>query len=166
MSAPAADKILRSRRWLLLASLAVTSVDLVFFILAPSFGYPLEYPQNLRVMQLVLPVTLGYLGAMTHFVFQRHSPRVTLSAQVLPFVDLLVRGPIAIFALATTAAIVAFGWSNRAAAPPGRGMSVDALSLTITASLGLLTVTTNAIVAYLFQAPAPVPVRDGAERTG
>jgi hypothetical protein len=145
------EKITQARRWLIIASLLTTAANLLFFILAPSFGYPLDYPQNLRVMQLGLPVVLGYLGSMTTFFFQPPQ-KVSISPQALPFLNLMVKGPVIIFALASTAAIVAFGYANRISAPPGLGMSVDILSLTITACLGLLTVTTNAMVAFLFNA--------------
>jgi hypothetical protein len=32
-------------------------------------GFPLTYPKNLELLQIVSPVFLGYLGAATHFIF-------------------------------------------------------------------------------------------------
>jgi hypothetical protein len=149
-------KIDRSRRWLLTASLTATGANLLFFILAPALGYPLEFHQSLRMMQILLPVVLGYLGSMAAFLFQ--TPRhVRLHPRALPLLEPLVRGPLIIFGVASVSAIFAFGYTNRAAAEPGTGMSVDTLSGTITISLGILTVTTNAIVAYLFGALSHSP---------
>lgn len=146
-------RITAARKWLILASLAVTGADLLFFILAPSLGYPLMYPDNTRIMQIVLPVALGYLGSMTAFLFQ-NPQRLRVNPQALPFLEFLVKGPVVIFAVATIAAVVAFGYGNRQSAPIGTGMSVDTLSLTISAALGLLMVTTNALVSFLFNASA------------
>ncbi|WP_437805131.1 hypothetical protein [Sorangium sp. So ce1078] len=145
-------KVTAARRWLIVMSLSVTAANLLFFIMAPSLGYPMEYPENVRIMQLLMPVVLGYLGAMTSFLFQAPR-RVRIDPQALPFLDLLVKGPVIIFTVATTAAIVAFGYSNRRFAPSGTTrMTLDTLSITITACLALLTVTTNAVVSYLFNA--------------
>lgn len=146
------DRVTAARQWLVCASLAVTMADLAFFILAPVFGYPLEYPQNLRVMQIVLPVTLGYLGSMTHFLFQTRAKSVRISAHAMPFLEILVKGPVVIFAVVSAAAIVAFGYANRRSALPGTGLSIDHLSLALTAALSLLTVCTNGVVAFLFHA--------------
>jgi hypothetical protein len=85
---------------------------------------------------------------MTAFLFQPPT-RTSINR---PFLSLLAKGPVILFGIATSCAIIAFGYTNRVSAAPGTGMSVDALSLTITACLGLLTVTTNAIVAFLFNA--------------
>jgi hypothetical protein len=129
-----ADTVLHVRKWLIVASLSVTGVDLLFFILAPALGYPLEYPQNLRLMQIVLPVVLGYLGTMTAFLFQAPT-RTSVNPDALPFLTLLAKGPVILFGVATTAAIGAFGYMNRASAAPGTGMSVDTLSMTVTTCL-------------------------------
>ena len=64
--------------------------------------------------------------------------------------ELLVKGPVIVFCLMLVTVVVAFGYSNRLSAPPGDGMNVDLLSNTVTAALGLLAVTTNVIIAYLF----------------
>jgi hypothetical protein len=79
-------------------------------------------------------------------------------SQALPFLDLLVKGPIIIFILATAAAIVAFGYANSRSRPTGvTPMTLDELSTIITACLGVLTVTTNAVVSYLFNASGGEP---------
>ena len=66
--------------------------------------------------------------------------------------------------------LVAFGYSNRVAASPGDGMSAEQLSAGVTTAMGLLAVTTNVIVAYLFAAekkatrPRPPEKTDKTEK--
>lgn len=137
----------QARKWLIVSSLVITGLNFVFFILSPTLGYPINIDQAISIMKIVLPVFLGYLGNATQFVF---TPAKTPVHANLEYLNLIVIGPIVIFGLATIAAIIAFGYSNRLAAPPGSGMSVDTLSGIITAALGLLAVTTNVVVSYLF----------------
>jgi hypothetical protein len=139
----------QARKWLIVASLAMTVVAFCFFMVAPVLGYPLRYSQAQTVLQIVLPVFLGYLGAATQFVFQK-SPAPDEVVAARPLMGLLVKGPIAVSALMIVAVVVAFGYSNRAAATPGEGLAVEQLSAAVTAAMGLLAATTNSIVAYLF----------------
>jgi hypothetical protein len=139
----------QTRKWLIVASLAMAALSFCFFTLAPVVGYPLRYSQAQSVLQIVLPVFLGYLGAASQFVFQR-SPPPDDAVGTHPLTGLLVKGPMAVFSLMMVVLIVAFGYSNRMAAPPGDGMSAEQLSAGVTAAMGLLAVTTNVIVAYLF----------------
>lgn len=145
--------VYEARKWLVIASLCVAAVSFTFFILAPVFGYPLRYSQAVTLLQIVFPVFLGYLGAATQFVFQKTPPATKVAAR--PMMGLLVKGPIVVFSIMVTGAVIAFGYSNRATAPLGDGMSVEVLSTTTTAALGLLTVTTNVVVAYLFSIEEP-----------
>jgi hypothetical protein len=139
----------QARKWLIVASLAMAALAFGFFILAPVLGYPLRYSQAQSLLQIVLPVSLGYLGAATQFVFQKEPPPEE-GVSPPPMMELLIKGPIAVFGLMMVVAIVAFGYSNRVAAPPGEGMNVEQLSAIVTAAMGLLAVTTNLIVSYLF----------------
>jgi hypothetical protein len=54
-------------------------------------GFPLTYPKNLELLQIVSPVFLGYLGAATHFIFIAPPPKVRVKNEFLGF---LVIGPI------------------------------------------------------------------------
>lgn len=142
-----------ARRWLIKASLTITGLYFVFFFTAPAMGYPLTFEQSIRILEIVLPVFLGYLGNGTYFLFKTHEPNIKRTLKGSPeLFRLLVIGPILVFAAASIAAIIAFGLSNRASAPPGSGMNVDLLAGAMSASLGLLAVTTNIIVSYLFSA--------------
>jgi len=139
-----------ARKWLIAASLAITGLQMVFFLIAPSFNFPLTYPGNLNILQIISPVFLGYLGSASHFIFRSQSTIVLVENQYL---GLLVKGPLLIYFFVVTGAIVAFGYSNRYGAPMGSGMSVDNLSTALSLALGLLAVTTGVISSYLFAAP-------------
>ncbi len=140
-----------SRKWLVTASLGVIGFQFVFFLLAPALGYPLTYAQALRPMEIVLPVFLGYVGAATVSLFLgRNGSRPGQSPESRSHFSMLVRGPVVVFSLISCAALIAFGFSNRVGAPPGSGMSLDFLTRMISLSLGLLAVTTSAIVTYIF----------------
>lgn len=144
----------QARIWIILASLAITCALMLFFFVAPTVGYPLESKQALQLLELVLPLFLGYLGAASHFLFRsdrgtrpRHMRRQQLA--------LLVRGPVLVFAFVVVGLLFAFGWSNRSAAAAGVGMSYDTLSGSLSAALGLLAATTSVMVSYLFSIAGP-----------
>ena len=139
-----------ARKWLILSSLIITGVQIIFLFSAPAFNFPLNYPKNLDLLQIISPVFLGYLGSASHFIFQNPAPPVPVQNQ---FLGLLVKGPIAIYAIAIIAAFASFGYSNRVGAPIGSGMSVDNLATALSAALGILAVTTGVITSYLFVAP-------------
>lgn len=139
-----------ARRWLVFASLLVTGVTFVFFLVAPAVGYPLTWEQSIRVFEIVIPVFLGYLGTATHFLFHTGGEQQLVRINSSGLLSLIVRGPLIVFVVVGVAIVFAFGYANRAAATPGEGMSVDALSYSFTALMGLLAVTTNVAVSYLF----------------
>jgi hypothetical protein len=146
-----------ARKWLIKWSLAATVGTFVFFMIAPAAGYPLKYNQAINILEIVFPVFIGYIGSATQFVFRRRQGDAALNPAVAPFIDLLVKGPVIGFTLMIAAAITAFGYSNRLTAPPGEGMGVDTLATVVTLALGLLTVSTNAIVGYLFSVETEQP---------
>lgn len=142
-----------ARRSLITSSLVASGTVFVFFLIAPLLGFPLRWDQSMRIFEIVLPVFLAYLGTAVHFVF-RHLGGVQnagiQSRATDPYLNLLIRGPLAVFALASVALVTAFWISNRPNAPAGMGMSVDLLAAGFAAALGILTVTTNVAVSYLF----------------
>lgn len=137
----------KARKWIVLASLIATGAQAVFLIVAPVAGYPLEYPKNLSLLQIVMPVMLGYLGSAAHFIFIAPPPAVQANNDLL---GLMVKGPIVIYCLVIIAAFAAFGYSNRQGVAIGSGMSVDSLNNAVSMSLGVLAATTGVIVSYLF----------------
>ena len=142
----------QARQWLIFASILITGVQLTFFLTAPAIGYPLTYPKNITILQMTAPVFFGYLGAASHFVFANPAPSVAAPNQLLA---ILVRGPIVVYSLVVAAVTGAFGYSNRAGASIGDGMSVDDLANSLSIALGLLAASTSVITSYLFVAKAP-----------
>jgi hypothetical protein len=141
--------IVAIQTWLIQVSLVMTGTVFVFLVAAPAVGYPLEYAQAFRIMQILLPVFVGYLGSAATYLLNksRSAQKVgALSSQLV----LVIRGPIYVFALGLVSSFAAFGYTNRASAAPGVGMSVDALTTAIAALLALLSATTGAAVSYLF----------------
>lgn len=140
-----------ARKWLLSASLSMTAGVFVFFLIAPAAGYPLTFAQARGFLEIIIPVFLGYLGSGSHFIFsnrsRRASPKIDLSGELAA---LMIRGPVIVFAVICICAIAVFGFSNRIQAPVGSGMSIDTLAGFLSAALGLLAVTTNVAIAYLF----------------
>lgn len=141
----------QARRWIILASLIITGIQMVFLLLSPAI-LPLEYPENLDLLQIITPVFLGYLGSSAHFVFMNPPPAVAVNNQFLP---LLVKGPIIIYASAMVAAFGTFWYTNRPGAPLGGNMTVDHLSTAMSLALGVLAATTAVIVSYLFVVNQP-----------
>ncbi len=140
-----------ARKWLLTASLAMTAGVFLFFLVAPAAGYPLTFAQARGFLEIIVPVFLGYLGSGSHFIFsnrsRRPSPKLDASGEL---VALMIRGPVIVFAVISIGAIAVFGFSNRIQAPIGSGMSIDMLAGFLSAALGLLAVTTNVAISYLF----------------
>lgn len=144
-----------ARGWLITASLAITTCVFLFLLLAPGLGYPLEFPQAVRLLEILVPVFLGYLGSAAHFVFSAAPEvQVAIPNDKAPFVSLMIRGPVIAWAICSVAVLVAFGFSNRAQALDGEGMSVDQLAAIITSILGILSATTSVAVSFLFGATA------------
>lgn len=139
-----------ARKWIILSSLAITGAQIIFLLTAPAFGFPVEYPKNLNLIQIVSPVFLGYLGSASHFIFQNPAPNVPVQSE---FLGMLVKGPIIIYVLIVTAAFVVFGYTNRAGAEIGTGMSIDALGTSLALALGVLAATTGILTSYLFVSP-------------
>jgi hypothetical protein len=143
--------IFQARKLIIWTSLGSTAAVFVFFVVGPPLGFPLGWDQVQRVIEIVLPVFLGYLGTATHFLFKKSDPDSDPElGEKAPLLGLLIRGPLLVFGLAFTAILFAFGYSNRANAKPDSGMSVDQLAWALTAALGILTASTGVAVSYLF----------------
>jgi hypothetical protein len=144
----------QARGWLIRTSLVISFIILLFVIVGPgALGFPLdaERGQDTRILQIILPVFVGYLAAASHFVFsdrgqESATDERTLSGNALT----LVKWPVLAWGILTVAMLGAFWYSNRAGGPPGAGWSVDKLAAYLTIGLSLLTATTNIAVNYLF----------------
>lgn len=141
-----------ARRWLVSASLLVSALAFVFFLVAPAIGYPLTWDQAIRVVEIVLPVFLGYLGTAARYIFRPESNMQLAAVSDRHLMALLIRAPIIVFILAGGVVCFSFGYSNRQDATPGAGMTVDTLCWAFTTLLGLLAATTGVAVSFLFSA--------------
>src|SRR5688572_26684576 len=85
-------------------SLGITGVLIVFLILAQPLGMRFDYAQeqNLRLIDVVLPTFLGYLGAASHFIFNANRGR-EVDPEHAGMLRLLVHGPFLIFIAAVAA---------------------------------------------------------------
>jgi hypothetical protein len=153
---PSSMRVSDARSWLIRASLLLAAATLGFFLAAPVAGYPITQKQGFSLIQLVFPVFAGYVGSAGFLLF-RYARRpakgeAAEEAREVPNLGLLVRWPIYLWAGLFALFIFLFGFTNRAAAPVGDGWSVEDLGMAITAALSLLSVTTNVVIAYLFDA--------------
>ena len=136
-----------ARKWLIVSSLMITGIQMMFLLLAPAFGYPLEFPQALEVLRIVCPVFLGYLGSASHFIFQNAKSTKQLQNQ---YIGIILKGSIAVYVLTAGGSLFAFGYTNHSQTD---GMSVPELCTALTMSLGVLAVSTGVISSYLFASP-------------
>jgi hypothetical protein len=138
-------------------SLSITGVLFVFFVLSQAFGIRFDYEQGeqLRLVDIVVPVFFGYLGAASHFVFNANRGREVSSDNTL-MLRILVHGPFILFIVFTVALMTAFQLS-RLPLPPDAplqpSMSINDLSRWISISLALLSCTVSILASYLFGSP-------------
>ncbi|AVR96565.1 hypothetical protein [Pseudoduganella armeniaca] len=143
----------QAREWIVQSSLAATGALILFFLLTPIHGFPVEFEEALRLMGTVVPVFVGYLGAAIHRLFARAPRTVVLERNHGRMLNLLVKGPVMLYGLGMAALIASFWYSNRSTTEVG-GMTIDALGLGVTALVSLQAGTTGALVMYLFAAEA------------
>jgi hypothetical protein len=140
-----------ARMWITKASLSATGLFFLFFVSAPALGYPLTFDQSFRLLQILLPVFLGYLGSASMFLVKTAGANDPSGTAVQgPLFQLLIRWPIIVFSCVLATLLVVFAYSNRGGAPAGSGMSIDTLSTVFSAALGLLAATTGALLGVVF----------------
>ena len=143
----------QARSWIIKTSLILTTCVFVFLVIAPAIGYPLDPGANhvIRLLQILTPVFVGYLGSAAHFVFGDNTS-ATEQKPLSPNAVLMIKGPVLAWVIMATVCFTTYGLSNRHGVPPGSGWSFDFLSGLLTITLSLLTATTNLAVAFLFKA--------------
>ena len=136
------NKLRRSvaRTVVIAGSLACSGGMLVFFILAPSLGYRIEWSDAMKAAETAVPPFLGYIGAAVAFVLGRNSAE---KDDVIPNLGLLIVGPFAIFAVAFVSLIVAFR----------TGDHPENFQAWLTAILSVVTLTVGVASQKLFSAP-------------
>ena len=144
----------QARNWIIKTSLILTTCVFAFLVIAPILGYPLDPGANhvIRLLQILTPVFVGYLGSASHFVFGDNASSAANQQPLSPNAILLIKGPVLAWVIMAMLCFTAYGLSNRYGVAPGSGWSFDLLSGLLTVTLSLLTATTNLAVAYLFKA--------------
>lgn len=137
-----------ARVWLVRASLSISTATFVFLLLAPNFAYPLRFAESLRLIEIVTPVFIGFLVIATRWLFSSSTPRTRTKSQQM--LSLLVKGPIFACLAGLVAAFTVFGYSNRAEANVGDGMSLDILAALISAAMSGIMLVTAVIAERLF----------------
>jgi hypothetical protein len=128
--------------------LGLTAATIMFFLLAPALGYPLEFDQGWALAQISVPVFAGFLATATQFATVEHGGGDETAPPLLAW---LIFGPATIYLFGAAAVLFVFWSTNRADAPLGGGMSTQLLSTILTALLGLVTITSNIAIARLFR---------------
>jgi len=159
-----------NRLWVIKASLLILGISFIFFVIArPAFNFPMLYDETIRVLQIIFPVFVGYLGIGAAYLtqptdtaratadqpFQKHQEAVA---------RLLLRGPIYLIAFCTLALVAAFWLSNVPSARPGAGMSIDNFCWFLSLLMGLLAASSGLVVTRLFGVIAKDKERPGAGR--
>ena len=140
--------ILEARRWLILFTLGALGLLGAFLILSPSLGYPLEIAESIQLFELVCPLMLGYLGSATAFIISPPDEDLVLPQKTRGLVGILVRGPIVTISIVVLAALISFYFLNQ---PGGPGMSLSNIAAILTAALSILSVSTSALIGFLFR---------------
>lgn len=143
-------ELLDLQKWIIKTCLIAITVQTVFFIVAPYIGFPMEAHNAFRLLEIVLPVFLLYLGGAAIIFFRKKITYDLMSDSTRVLLSLMSRGPMAAFLLITFSSIAMYWYSNSELVPIGNGISIDTLAGIISISLGLLVVSSNAVVMYLF----------------
>lgn len=142
----------KDRIWFLQGTMLVLVVICLFFLVAPGWlNYPLEEQQMHRVLQMILPVLVGYFGSVGRFIKSRkYNPAESARELADPLLGNFLRGSVYLFVVLLVALIVYFGWANRPGAGVGEGMPFESFCWWLTAIMGVVAVTITYAVASLF----------------
>jgi hypothetical protein len=157
--------VTEARSFIVKTSLIGTASIFLFIIVGKPLGYPIGWSQVQRVIEIVLPVFLGYLGSASLFIFSRRANRAEVSFGAHEaLAGQLIKGSVFVFALVLSGILFAFGYSNRAGAAQDDGMDIDQFAWALTAVLGILNVSTNAAVSFLFSVDNPISPEDSSRK--
>jgi hypothetical protein len=139
-----------ARIWIVKWSLAVIAAYGAALLIAPALRYPLEPSQSIQLLQMLLPIFLGYLASAIVFVFEGQR-RADPTGQP-ELLGLLARGPFLVTIILSIALFGAFWAANSTDVKGERLMrfSYDTLTSGFAAIMGIHTFVTSALVAYLF----------------
>lgn len=126
----------------------------VFCLVAPIFGYPIDFPsESIIVVKQLLPIFIGFLAAGANYFTQGYSEETdeSVSAVRLKGLNTIVNLSFWLFTVLTVALFFAFGYSGSRWAQPGQGMSIDDLTLLLAILLSVMTGTVGIIVTFVFR---------------
>jgi hypothetical protein len=142
------------RIWIIKASIVLLGLSFAFFVVGrPLFGFPMLYDEVIRVLQLIFPVFLGYLGLGASYVTgQKNAMREPDygSRADTKLARLMLRAPIYLVSGGLGVLIIAFWTSNLPHATAGAGMSLDSFCWFLSAILGVLAASSGLLVTRLF----------------
>jgi hypothetical protein len=160
-----------ARMAIVLYSLFITGSLIIFLLIAQPLGMRFDFgrEENLRLIDVVVPTFLGYLGAASHFIFNANRGR-EIDDQNKSMLAILVHGPFIIFFLAICALFFAHYASHRPlldSEPRIDVMEFSTLSRYLSILLWLLAATVGVVSSYLFGAPVQSKdVKDMGEGVG
>lgn len=135
----------QARNAAVVLSLITSLVSLVFFLMA-HFFIQLDPAESFQIAQLIVPVFFGYLGSCVSFIFTPTPANPKVNNEFL--LKVMVYGPFVFFWIASIAFILNFYFSNL----KGHSTLVrfETLSQQFTFLLSFMTLTTGALIVYLF----------------
>jgi hypothetical protein len=150
-------------------SLAITFFLIVFLFLSQPLGMRFDFAreEHLRLIDIVLPTFLGYLGAASHFLFNANRGR-EVDRENASMLALLVHGPFLIFICAVAALFVSHYYSNRPLHIDDAridALTFNQLSRYLSICLGVLAVSVGIISGYLFGPPPRTGARNAKKST-
>ena len=144
----------QARSLIIVYTLGCTLVLMVFFITSPIISFPFNYSQgdDQRLIQIVLPTLIGYIG-MTVTTFGQEGEAMIFTKQQSVEAFYWINGTFAIFAIVVLSLLLTFYVTNLPEAD-GKivtdGMSIDWLSWWLAACLGILTAVMNYLIPRIF----------------
>jgi hypothetical protein len=142
-----------ARLWLIKNSLLIMAFFGSALLVAPATRYPLSFEQAISLLQIVLPLFIGYLSTAIVFLTSREAPLKRGPAREFSSILAhLVKGPVWLVALFLSIALIVFGivnWPKPESQPSGFDFGL--LSNLVSFILSISAATTSALVAWLFK---------------
>ncbi|MDC9808714.1 MULTISPECIES: hypothetical protein [Rhizobium] len=156
-----------ARVTIVIYSLVLTASIMIFLALSQVIGMRFDYAkqENLRLIDIVLPTFLAYLGAASHFIFNSNAGRDVGEGNGA-ILRVLVHAPFWIFGLFTASLFFVHYKTHLPLpddAPRVQPLTYDTLSRYLSVGLGVLAATVSILSSYLFGAapkvtePSPKP---------
>jgi hypothetical protein len=133
--------------------LLITAALGTFLLVAPVTRYPLAFDQAISVLQVIMPLFVGYLSTAIVFVTTMRAPtHKGPKGEFNSLLVVLIKGPLYLVAGLLAVSFVVFGASNwPTEGSPTSGFEFGLLSNLISFILSISSATTSALVAWLFK---------------